>query len=146
MRTYYTVLLVSGCITATVMPLPNSPAYGFAPSQYSVTCTSQGQVCNRHAVHGGPFGRGWLNLTAPANHCSSLRYTITYMGFDGGSVPPRVLSVATTRLLGPGQSDRLGVDQRARSARISAVGVRGGCNEGRLASWSVEVEFEPYGG
>ena len=139
-------------ITATLpaLALPASEASGFSPaSVYSVTCGSTGQACDRYAIHPGPFARGWLHLTAPESHCSSVSYRVDFLAPSRSGpfpAPSAVLYSTTTPVLAPGQSARIGVSQRARSARISAVGREGGCNRGRLESWGVSVEFEPYVG
>jgi len=115
------------------------------PAPMWVTCTSQGEVCDQHATLAGPRARSWLNLTAPPQHCSSVIYTVKFVGarlFPGG--PPRVLSEFTTRALGPNETQRTGVDTRAFNILIYAQGVPGGCNQGQLASWGVIADIEPY--
>lgn len=50
------------------------------------------------------------------------------------------ISAVSTKALEPEEAEVIRVDPRATSARISAEGVPGGCNQGKLGSWHILVE------
>lgn len=146
MLSFNRILFVSGLSAVAAAAFVAVPASAsFPPTVLSASCTSQGQICDRYVVLRGPFARGWIHLTAPASHCSTVIYTAEFMGTPRQAPSPSpVLSRVTTSPLAPGQTQRIGADRRARSVRISAQGVPGGCNTGRLGAWSVALRFEPY--
>lgn len=107
-----------------------------APQPVNVQCTSDGEACDRTADIAGPFPNS-LTIRAGAG-CSKVKYTIHFLRRQSGFAVEEV-SAATTRPLGPFEAEEVSVDPQAVSARISAEGVRGDCNEGRLASWNIIV-------
>jgi len=98
----------------------------------NVNCTSAGQLCNRHARFALPSGapNGWLLvLRAPAGHCSHVKYYVR----GGGN-----FEYGRTAFLAPGQAGTVQVPD-VQTVQIGAQGRLGGCNQGRLGGWSIEV-------
>ena len=118
----------------------------------TVTCTSQDpptasaqQTCwpNTEAKLIVP-NRGTgirLRFTAPATHCAQIIYHYKVKRADGGFV------IGQTPPLAPGASNEqdLGAGFRPKTAvTILGVGLQGGCNEGFIHSWALDLETTFY--
>jgi hypothetical protein len=118
-------------------PSPDDGVVVATPSAETiwVKCKSRGQAFDTPAEITGPFP-GALTLKAPPEDCSRVVYTVKFLDRGNGSSLQEFAS-ATTRPLGPNETERLAVDRRATVARIYAEGLVGGCNTGALGTWGV---------
>lgn len=116
-----------------------------AADYYEATCTSQGQECDRHisVPVSAPNQKVMLVLEAPASHCSAVSYTVKTIppAGSGGFAP---IFLARTRALQPGQAQSLSITPPMGNVRIYARGIQGGCNQGTLSAWGVNVSFRQY--
>src|SRR5262245_58738513 len=121
MRKFFSISLAAACLSSCFVATPVlADPY---PQTLPVTCTSTGQSCNKFAPVSGPFGKEWLNLTAPTSHCSPVKYTVSFIGLSKyPGFPPPVFSTYTTGILAPGQTTQVLTDSRASAARIYAEG------------------------
>jgi hypothetical protein len=105
----------------------------------SASCNSTGQVCDNSVVFNFRPSRNHslIWLTAPSTHCSVVNYFVEDAqnpknGISGTQLAPGKSSFVQVGLLAKGST---------RQFRIRANGVKGGCNTGRLESWSVKVRL-----
>lgn len=102
------------------------------------TCTGASQTCNRTVQllsHYVPRETFTLKLTAPASHCSDVRYFLRAARPD---YPP----FAATSWLSRGQSQELRIDGLVhRDIHIGAEGRVGGCNSGKISGWGVDLDI-----
>jgi hypothetical protein len=127
------VALISlGLIASTHFAAANS-------FEISVTCTSQGEVCDNYGTIevGAPGTSTFVYLNAPTKHCSNVIYILKYQRFRSSAMPPLLMTLAKTKVLAPGQGDSFKITVPATPLRVYAEGVPGGCNTGRLASWGL---------
>jgi hypothetical protein len=113
-----------------------------AADYYEATCTSQGQECDRYVSVpiDTPNQTIVLVVAAPESHCSAVAYTVKSIPpASSGRFAPIVL--ARSRALQPGSSQRLSITPPMGQVRIYARGFEGGCNQGRLSAWGVNVSF-----
>lgn len=119
----------SGFVVATTAAQANPPII--------VNCNGGGQVCNQTARFNfnseSPNFDYALQVTAPATHCSEVKY------FTTNSRGQRV----ETEFLGPNRSAFLPIGGNWQGGNhtieIGAIGRPGGCNVGTLGSWGVQV-------
>ena len=113
-----------------------------ASAEASATCSGTGQDCDGYVTVSvdSPNKPVLLSLTAPKAHCSNIIYIVKYFQ-PGDQLAMKVY--AETERLAPGQNAQMRLNIPAKQIRIYARGVQGGCNQGRLASWSVEAEVGP---
>lgn len=98
----------------------------------SATCTSMGETCNVPAAMNLPAGTWSMRVAAPASHCSPIDYRVTTD--NHGEL------IGDSGALGPGASSgAMPVPATAHQIYVTATGILGGCNTGRLGSWSVVV-------
>jgi hypothetical protein len=103
----------------------------------TVSCNSTGQVCDNSAVFNvrPSQNRNFMEFIAPSTHCSVVNYFV-----EDAKNPKNVIRRIR---LAPGKIDFVPVGSLAKGStqqfRIRATGVKGGCNTGRLESWSVKV-------
>lgn len=83
---------------------------------------------------------GHLLDTAPKTHCSDIIYIVKYFQ-PGDQLAMKVY--AETERLAPGRNAQMRLNVPTKQVRIYARGVQSGCNQGRLASWSVAAEVGP---
>jgi hypothetical protein len=103
----------------------------------TVSCNSTGQVCDNSAVFNvrPSQNRNFMEFIAPSTHCSVVNYFV-----EDAKNPKNVIRRIR---LAPGKIDFVPAGSLAKGStqqfRIRATGVKGGCNTGRLESWSVKV-------
>ncbi|URR35860.1 hypothetical protein NBE99_01640 [Thermosynechococcus sp. HN-54] len=122
-------IAVSGFVVATTAAQANPPII--------VNCNSGGQICDQMARYNfnseSPNFDYALQVTAPATHCSEVKYFTTNR--EGQRVE--------TEFLGPNRSGFLPIggnwQQGSHTIQIGAIGRQGGCNVGTLGSWGVQV-------
>jgi hypothetical protein len=128
--------LASGIIASAVFGLTSIAAAGPA-----INCRSSGQVCDTTMPlefnSDGPGSEYAIQVKAPTGHCSAVRYFTMIAQGDG-------VRIVQSEFLNAGQSSYLSLGNnlpRGRhSVTIGAVGKVGGCNTGRLGSWSVDAQ------
>jgi len=110
---------------------------------YNVQCTSTGQFCDRtvqvNFTSDGPGTEYGVVVKAPATHCSDVSYLV----FDSQG-----RLIGSTDFLAPSRvynylSLGRNVPRGSQSIFIGAIGRNGGCNQGQLTSWGVEVTVSP---
>ncbi len=110
----------------------------YSETQTSIaSCSSGGQICDKSVIFNvrPSMNRDFITLTAPLTHCSAVRYEVMQAGF----------ARQKTQFLQPGEDTQFPVNLSAGSNYrfiIRAIGVKGGCNTGRLVSWGVKVSVE----
>ncbi|QSF48168.1 MULTISPECIES: hypothetical protein [unclassified Thermosynechococcus] len=123
-------IVVSGVVVATTAAQANPPII--------VNCNSSGQVCDQMAHYNfrseSPYWDYALQVTAPATHCSEVKYFTTNR--QGQRVE--------TEFLGPNRSAFLPIggnwERGNHTIQIGAIGRQGGCNVGTLSSWGIQVQ------
>jgi hypothetical protein len=124
-------------VTAVVR---KEPELNYSEEQtLTVSCNSAGQVCDNSAIFNvRPLrNHNYIKLIAPSTHCSVVNYFVEDTqnprnGISGTQLAPGKMSMVQVGLLAKGST---------RQFRIRATGVKGGCNTGRLQSWSVKVRI-----
>jgi hypothetical protein len=121
-----------------IAELTQQPKLNYSETQTSiVSCSSRGQICDKSFVFNvrPSMNRDSITLTAPLTHCSAVRYEVMQAGF----------ARQKTQFLQPGEDTQFPVNLSAGSDYrfiIRAIGVKGGCNTGRLVSWGVKVSVD----
>jgi hypothetical protein len=145
---------ISGAATTTTPPTTDSttpapemitavvrkkPEIDYSEEQtLSASCNSTGQVCDNSVIFNFRPSRNHslIWLTAPSTHCSVINYFVEDAQnpkyASGTQLAPGKTSFVQVGLLAKGST---------RQFRIRATGVKGGCNTGRLVSWSVKVRL-----
>ena len=114
----------------------------------TVSCTGTvtfngAALCDQMGVHNftadGPEVPMFVRVTAPSTHCSKVSYVLfrddrdEQLGFTGP--------------LGPGETQNVQVGAGwaagANRVRVGAIGHVGGCNQGTLQSWAVDIAAAP---
>jgi hypothetical protein len=102
----------------------------------NVRCTSDGEVCNVPAALNLPAGKWSVRVSAPASHCSPIAYRVTTDNHGA--------MIGDTGALPPGASGGvMPVPATAHQIYVTATGIPGGCNTGRLGSWGVVIRLIP---
>jgi len=102
----------------------------------SATCTSTGEVCDRPAVVDLQGEVASVQVSAPASHCSPISYRLT--------TDNRGDLIGDTGPLAPGAgAPPMSVPRTTRQIYITATGIPGGCNKGKLGGWAVVVKLTP---
>ncbi|MEN9227150.1 MAG: hypothetical protein Q6L50_09465 [Gloeomargarita sp. GMQP_bins_120] len=127
-------LQVTALGAMTMVGLTVAPQQTYA-NPIVVNCSSAGQTCDRSANYNfhsdGSHVEYFMQLRAPASHCSDVKYIVTTSSGQRWE----------TGFLAPGQQAAVelgrGFPRGHHALQISAVGRLGGCNVGRLGSWGV---------
>lgn len=123
---------------AVVITLGTALFFGMAAATWAKTivrkCTDAGQICSASASIGLPDdGDAIVEISAGDRHCAEVKYILKTQDGD---------FIGGTGWLAAGESDQVLVPSETspRSIRLFAKGRKGGCNTGRLSSWSADVE------
>jgi hypothetical protein len=99
-------------------------------------CETKGNFSFESEGRSTPY---FVRVIAPSTHCSDVSYLI----FKSG----RPNAIGHTRRLRPGQSANIDIGSGYRAGNINleigAIGYVGGCNEGRIGSFGVQVDVIP---